>query len=216
MGNVKHAAWVRPVVGLVAAVVAALIAARFMALDGAIATAWVVFVGIYVVWTWLVLNGMSPGDTRAHATREDPSHTVASSVLLIASVASIGGVAMLLAAGGKQADSVLEALLGALTVAASWLLVHTIYTLHYARIYYSSGSGPKPVDFNDDPSAPDYHDFAYLAFTLGMTFQVSDTALATKQVRREVLRHALVSYLLGAIVVATTVNLVAQLASSGG
>jgi uncharacterized membrane protein len=66
------------------------------------------------------------------------------------------------------------------------------------------------VDFNED-DAPDYRDFAYLAFTIGMTFQVSDTTLQTSEIRRTALRHALLSYVFGAVVIATTINLVAGL-----
>lgn len=215
----NHAAWVRPTVGLVAAVLAGLVTVRFLAFEIAMSLSWIVFAAVYIGWTGLVVARMSPGDTRTHATREDPSRSAAATVLLIASLASIGGVALLLTAGSKGSGSVVEALFGVLTVASSWLLVHTIYTLHYARLYYGPQLGLQPVDFNDDPSAPDYHDFAYLAFTLGMTYQVSDTGLKTKQIRRAALRHALMSYLLGAIVVACTVNLVAQIASgpaSGG
>ena len=66
-------------------------------------------------------------------------------------------------------------------------------------------------DFNGEGD-PDYHDFAYLAFTVGMTYQVSDTALAGRDLRRAVLGHALLSYLLGAVVLAVMINLVVQLA----
>lgn len=212
----SYKAWVRPLGALVVAGLAALVALRFVSVMLAAPIAWVGFVGVYVAWTWAVLAPMSPSDTKAHATREDPSSPVATSALLVASIASIGGVALLLAAGSKQNEATLEALLGALSVAASWLLVHVIFTLHYARIYYATAGEPVPIDYNADPEAPDYQDFAYLAFTMGMTYQVSDTNLNTKRIRRVVLRHALLSYLLGAIVLACTVNLVASLAAGSG
>ena len=215
MGSMKHAAWVRPLVALVIGLIAGGLALTFVEPVIAAPTAWVVFVGIYLGWTWRVLSPMSPGDTRTHATMEDPSRTVATTALLVASVASLGGVALLLGAGSRQRNSVLEALLGVLTVAASWLLVHLLSTLHYARLYYSSDTPGRPVDYNSDPQDPDYHDFAYLAFTTGMTYQVSDTSLNTKEIRLAVLRHALLSYLLGAVVLACTVNLVSQVAAGG-
>jgi uncharacterized membrane protein len=86
--------------------------------------------------------------------------------------------------------------------------VHTTFTTRYARLYYTSGT--KAVDFNEDES-PCYRDFGYLAFTIGMTFQVSDTPLQTKEIRATALRHALLSYLFGVVVIATTINLVAGL-----
>jgi uncharacterized membrane protein len=93
-------------------------------------------------------------------------------------------------------------------VGLSWLLVHTVYTLRYAMLYYAGRDGG--IDFNQTTS-PRYSDFAYLAFTLGMTFQVSDTDLKTPAIRATALRHALLSYLFGAVIVATMINLVAGL-----
>jgi hypothetical protein len=84
---------------------------------------------------------------------------------------------------------------GMVSVVLAWGVVHTIFTLRYARIYYTGGDGG--VDFNEK-IPPDYTDFAYLAFTIGMTFQVSDTNLTSKSMRRTALRHALISYLFGA------------------
>ena len=126
------------------------------------------------------------------------------------SLASVAGVGFLLAGAQHVARTAVDATLGAVVVVSSWVLVHTLYTVRYARLYFTD---PKRagVDFNGDD--PDYHDFAYLAFTLGMTYQVSDTTLQTRVVRRAALGHALLSYLLGAVVLACTINLVVQLAS---
>jgi len=93
-------------------------------------------------------------------------------------------------------------------VVLSWTTVHTVFTLRYARIYYEGRDGG--VSFNQDEK-PCYVDFAYLAFTLGMTFQVSDTDLSNKDIRRQALKHALLSYLFGTVIVATSINLVAGL-----
>ena len=87
-------------------------------------------------------------------------------------------------------------------------MVQTVFTSHYARLYYSQPAGG--IDFNQG-TPPRYVDFAYLAFTIGMTFQVSDTALQTSALRAVALRQALLSYLLGAVILATTINLVAGL-----
>jgi uncharacterized membrane protein len=94
------------------------------------------------------------------------------------------------------------------SVALSWATVHTIFTLRYARTYYEAPDGG--IDFNED-DPPTYLDFAYLAFTIGMTFQVSDTNLTIKPIRRTALRHALLSYLFGAVIVALSINVVASL-----
>ena len=91
----------------------------------------------------------------------------------------------------------------------SWGVVHTVFTLRYAALYYHGEDGG--VDFNEDDK-PCYRDFAYLAFTIGMTYQVSDTDLTSKAVRHTALRHALLSYLLGTVIIAATINLAAGLA----
>ena len=170
---------------------------------------WVVTAAVYVVWTRLILGGMDADETREHVTREDPTRWVADVVILSASVASLGGVGYVLAAGSRSGAGALEAaIVGVLTVAASWFAVHTLFTVHYARLYYSDEPGG--INFHD-PEAPRFRDFAYVAFTVGMTFQVSDTEIGLTSIRATVLRHALVSYLLGAVVLAVTVNLIAGL-----
>jgi uncharacterized membrane protein len=104
-----------------------------------------------------------------------------------------------------------KALLVGLSVASivlAWSVVHTVYSLRYAKLYYEGTAGG--VDFNAE-GAPCYIDFAYLALTIGMTFQVSDTNLKTTNIRRTALRHALLSYAFGTLIIATTINLVAGL-----
>jgi len=172
---------------------------------------WVVTAGVYVVWTLLILSGMDADQTRAYATREDPTRVVADVVVVSASVASLGGVGYVVAAGSHTDAGALEAaIVGILTVAASWFAVHTLFTAHYARLYYSDEPGG--INFHD-PEPPRFRDFAYVAFTVGMTFQVSDTEIGLTSIRATVLRHALLSYLLGAVVLAVTVNLIAGLGS---
>jgi uncharacterized membrane protein len=95
-----------------------------------------------------------------------------------------------------------------MSVFVSWTLIHTVFTLRYARLYYSGKTGG--IDFNDSGD-PDYGDFAYLSFTIGMTFQVSDTNIQSKKIRRTALRHAWLSFPLGVVIIATSINLVAGL-----
>ena len=95
-----------------------------------------------------------------------------------------------------------------LEVVVSWLVVHTLFMLRYAHEYYTAPIGG--IDFKSD-KPPDYHDFAYLSFTVGMTFQVSDTDLQSNLMRRTALRHALIAYLFGAVILGVTVNVVAGL-----
>lgn len=170
------------------------------------AMGWGAACATYLVWVWSIIGGLHAGATAAHARRDDPGRAAADALVLAATIASFGGVALILleAAGteGVEKSAIIALALG--SVALSWFLVHTLFALRYASIYYRDKSG---VDFNED-SQPRYLDFAYLSFTVGMCFQVSDTNLKTDAIRGTVLRHALLSYLLGAIVLATTINLV--------
>ena len=172
---------------------------------------WIATAGVYVVWTRLLLGGLDADQTREYVTREDPTRWVADAVIVSASVASLAGVGYVVAAGSRYGAGALEAaLVGILTVGASWFAVHTLFTVHYARLYYTGEPGG--INFHD-PEPPRFRDFAYVAFTVGMTFQVSDTEIGLTSIRATVLRHAMLSYLLGAVVLAVTINLIAGLGS---
>jgi uncharacterized membrane protein len=166
------------VVGVVVGVVVGGVAAwRY-----APAAGWSAAAAVLVVWTWLVIAHMTAEQTKVHATREDPARALTDLIVLIASVASLAGVVYLLAAGSSDhgATEAIGAGLGILSVAGAWAVVHTVFTLRYALLYYTGSPGG--VDFNQS-ERPDYVDFAYLAFTLGMTYQVSDTDLQTRPIR---------------------------------
>jgi uncharacterized membrane protein len=165
---------------------------------------------LYVVWAWMTIWHLDASETERRARREDPGRVAADALLLGAALVSLAAVALLLVRAGNSAATTEDVFagLGIVSVAVGWGVVHTVFTVRYARLYYADPRGG--VDFNEqDP--PRYTDFAYLAFTVGMTFQVSDTDLETKEVRSNVLRHALMSYVFGAVIIATTINLVADL-----
>ena len=169
-------------------------------------TGWIAAAAVYVSWTWIVVAGMDAKHTAAHATREDPTRVFTDVLVVLASFASLGGVAYLLIAEANQANPISAGAIGVVSVFAAWIAVHTLFMLHYARLYYSETPGG--IGFNQN-AAPRYADFAYVAFTVGMTYQVSDTNIQNSMVRKAVLRQALVSYLLGAVIIAVTVNLIA-------
>jgi uncharacterized membrane protein len=170
---------------------------------------WIVCAAAYVLWTQYILRRMDAEQTCRWATREDPTRWVADVVILSASITSLGGVGYVVVAGSHSGNGAIEAaVVGVLTVGASWFAVHTLFTVHYARLYYSGEPGG--INFHD-PNPPRFRDFAYLAYTVGMTYQVSDTEIGHTSIRATVLRHALLSYLLGAVVLAVTINLIAGL-----
>lgn len=169
---------------------------------------------VFSLWVWLAIWPMSAKATAARATAEDPGRAISDILTLSASVASLAAVGIVLvrAHASHGIEQGVLAGLGLLSVAVSWCTVHTIFALRYAQLYYAGPDGG--IDFNQQ-ERPSYRDFAYLAFTVGMTFQVSDTNLKTTQIRSTALRHALLSYLLGAVILAAAINLVVGLGSSG-
>jgi uncharacterized membrane protein len=161
-------------------------------------------------WIWVAVLGLDAKETKSHAGREDTSIPLSELIILVSGVALLAAVGLVLiragqASGGTKAFLIV---LGVASVALTWALVHTVFTLRYARTYYRPPVGG--IDFNED-DPPTYLDFAYLALTIGMTFQVSDTNLTTKSIRRIALAHALLSYLYGAVIIALVINVVSSL-----
>jgi uncharacterized membrane protein len=166
---------------------------------------------VYVAWTWSTVWHLDAAHTAGQAVAEDPGRAATDLLLLTASVASLVAVGLVIVRAGNSTGTSesLRAGLCLASVVLSWSVVHTVFTLRYASLYYVGTDGG--VDFNqDDP--PRYTDFAYMAFTIGMTFQVSDTELTSADIRSTALRHALLSYLFGAFILAGTINLIAGLA----
>jgi uncharacterized membrane protein len=198
------------VLSAVSGVVVGIVAAFFTVAQAAALIGWDVAAATFLVGVWLVILYLEPEATRRRALRLDPSRGLADVLVITAGVAILTAVALALArAGGTHGGTKAYLLaIGLASVVFSWLSVHTIYTLKYARLYYGDEVGG--IDFNEQ-DGPDYVDFAYLAFTIGMTFQVSDTDLTAKPIRRTALGHALISYLFGAVIIAMVINIVASL-----
>jgi uncharacterized membrane protein len=178
----------------------------------ALLVGWDTMCAIYMTWIWTGILRRDAAETARRATTTDPDRAVTDVLLLTAAVASLVAVGSVLvrATHSYGATELVGVGLGLASVVLSWALVHTVFTLRYAHLYYAGPGGG--IDFNES-NPPTYGDFAYLAFTIGMTFQVSDTALRSTQIRRAALRHALLSYLFGTGILATTINLVASMSS---
>ena len=200
----------RVALAAVPGVVVGIVAAFFTVAQAAALIGWDVAAATFLVGVWLAIGYLEPEATHRRAIRLDPSRGLADVLVITAGVAILTAVALaLVRAGGAHGGTKAYLLaVGLVSVVFSWLSVHTIFTLKYARLYYGDEVGG--IDFNEQ-DRPDYVDFAYLAFTIGMTFQVSDTNLTTKPIRRTALRHALISYLFGAVIIAIVINIVASL-----
>ncbi len=155
--------------------------------------------GVAVLWR------MSPTETREHSTREDFTPIVDEAVVIVTTLAGLVAVITLFALTYSTSEP-FGAAMGLLAVTGVWGMIHVMYTARYAHQYYSEPEGG--IDFNtDDP--PRYADFFYFSFNLGMTYQVSDTNVSTTALRSMILRHCLLSFFFGAVIIAATINLVA-------
>ncbi|TQS43078.1 DUF1345 domain-containing protein [Cryptosporangium phraense] len=201
----------RAVLAVLVGVAAAGILIPFARWQLAAVTGWDAAALTYLATIWPII--LRADSTRAEmlARREDERRGAAAVLLVGASVGSLFGAAFALGAAGGQHGATRALLTGAavLTVALSWLVINTVYTTRYADLEYRNPKGG--IEFGDDDEKPDFRDFAYVAFTIGMCYQVSDTTLRSRTIRRTALTHALLSYLFGAVIVGGSVNLIAGL-----
>jgi uncharacterized membrane protein len=176
----------------------------------AVSCGWGAMALVTVLAVWLRIYRMDAAETKANAQTEDFSWPVADLVTLTASVVSLIaiGYTLLEARNRHGTGKALLLLLAIAVVALSWGTVHTLYAVRYGDLYYGHPVGG--IDFNED-DPPDYRDFGYLALTIGMTYQVSDTDLQNKKLRHTATRHALLSFVFGAVIVSLTINSVASL-----
>jgi uncharacterized membrane protein len=197
---------VRALTALLAAVAAGVGVSVAASWQYGLLVGWMVGATVFVIWMWVALWPMDAYSTARHAVREDPGRALTDLLVVLSSIASLIAVGVLLLADNEGNA---RAALSVGSVALAWSSVHTVFATRYARLYYAGPDGG--IDFNET-GPPRYTDFAYLAFTIGMTFQVSDTDLKSKDIRATALRHALLSYLFGTVIIATMINLVAGLA----
>jgi len=162
----------------------------------------------YVLWALAALWRMDPARTKEHAGEADVDDEIGDLVLFLILTASLTSIGILLLSA-NDADKASYAGMSLAAILATWALLHTMYTARYARIYYDNDPGG--IDFNSPDVDPQYSDFFYFSFNLGMTYQVSDTNVTSSQMRAEVLRHCLFSYIYGTVIIACTINLVINL-----
>ena len=191
--------------GLAAAVAAASLQTwQFAAVVG-----WDVGSLLLIGTIWFSIGRLTPEQTRSLAMREDDSRNASRAVVLAGCVASLGGV-IVGVLKAREEGGIIGAVLTGLSILAvilAWIAVHTMFALHYAHQYHDAGGG---IDFGP-AGDPSFRDFAYVAFTVGMTFQVSDTSFTDRAMRWLLLRHAALSYFFGTIILGLTINVLASL-----
>ena len=178
----------------------------------AVLVGWAVAAVALLVWVWRIGWPRDSEATKRLAEEEGQTRVTDTAVLVAAVVSLAAVVEGLVRSTSGDAVGVATVVLGVLVVFLSWALVNTVFALKYARLYYSDGDGG--IDFGQE-QPPAYSDFAYLAFTVGMSFAVPDTQIADTSIRKVALGHALLSYLFGTVVIAVAVNLVTNLGQQG-
>jgi uncharacterized membrane protein len=171
----------------------------------------------FLALTWIVMVRATPDAMRRYANSEDEGRVFILSTITAAACASLLALGFLLKDSKDSADSVLAShlLLAVITIVGSWLLVHTIFALHYAHDYYQSGKTlsecqSQGLNFPNEIE-PDYWDFLYFSFVIGMTSQVSDISINSRTMRQLALFHGVLSFFFNTTLVALTINIVAGL-----
>jgi uncharacterized membrane protein len=185
----------------------------FVTMQLAVIGGWDAAALAYLMTIWPIIIRVDGPHAEQIATREDQTRGSAAVLLVGASVASLLGVGVALSLAGRVsgASRVVFIGLALLTVMVSWTVVNTVYTLRYADLHFGSTAGGIAFSDTAGQARPSYRDFAYVAFTIGMTYQVSDTAIRDPRIRRTVLCHALLSYVFGVVIVAGCVSLITGL-----
>lgn len=174
---------------------------------------WCAGAAIYLVLTWWLAHAFDAQRTRERAQSLDQPNVVILVSMLVAIGASVVAIAMLLQqvklmSGPARAGHIA---LGVVALAGSWLMMHTIYAFHYAHRYYIDQRDGSPDGGLDFPGKqePDYFDFLYYAYVVGMTSQVSDVQATSREMRRITLVHSVLAFAFNMLVLALSVNVVA-------
>lgn len=184
---------------------------------------WLVYSAAHLGLAWVTILSSHPSDVRREAHGQDSSRVLIYLFVIVASFVSLFAILFLLRDAGKTAswaDLTVHLILSFSCIIFAWALVHTIFTLRYAHLYYRPSEGgrnakkqQRGLDFPND-AEPDFLDFTYFSFVIGMTFQVSDVTISSREIRRLALVHALLSFAFNTLLVALTINVVSGLIQS--
>lgn len=172
---------------------------------------WDAFGAVYLTLEWITIFSTEPGEIRQQASRQDPRRTIVFSLILVAAVASVMAIILMIVTKQKATDVTdWRTPIAILAMILSWFLVHTLFTLRYAHIFYGNDvenptNHAGGLDFPDEKK-PGYLDFAYFSFVLGMTFQVSDVEITSRNIRKLALLHGLISFGFTTVILAIVIN----------
>ena len=178
---------------------------------------WDIYALVLVLMAWVTICTVDPRTMQRRARLQDSSRTLVFAFIIIAACMSLLAVILVLQEHkALQKTGGLHLFMAVLAVIESWLLIYTVFTLHYAHIFYRSaqendveGSGGGLM-FPDEDN-PDYEDFAYFSFVVGMTCQVSDVNVTSRCMRRLALLHGLLSFTFNTAILALSINILSGL-----
>jgi uncharacterized membrane protein len=219
-GNIRRPPWLRRVVrsrprlfgsgALGVVVTAALRVLTAWRLATCLLVGWDIWVALYLTLALVMMARSDVDQIRDRAIRQDEGQFAILTLTAVAALASLGAiVAELGTSAGGATPRPPDLVLATITIVLSWALIHTIFALHYAHEFYDE-SGARGLAFPGGDERPDYWDFVYFSFVIGMTSQVSDVGITTKEIRRTVAAHSAVSFMFNAALLALTVNIAAS------
>jgi uncharacterized membrane protein len=182
---------------------------------------WFGFCMSLIILNWIVILSSHPREVRKLASLKDSSAILIFSFVILSAVISLLAIIMLLQSSktqGQHFHATEHILMSIGSVVSSWWMVHTVFTMRYAHMYYTTT--PETNDPEDcvigglsfpDETMPDYLDFVYFSFVVGMTFQVSDVEISNRSIRRLCLVHAIVSFAFNTAIVALSINVISGL-----
>jgi uncharacterized membrane protein len=209
-------AWRRFAFSLLAALVTFLVLRQQLTFPTSAIVVWDSFASFGILLAWLAIAITPQKRLRAHARAQDLSRLFIFAFVVTAACVALLAVAVLIRIHRSEGHPHVSVplLLALATVALSWMLLHTVYSLHYAHVYYGDSDEDAETDQGlefpgDQP--PDYLDFAYFSFVIGMTCQVSDVQVTSKRMRRLTLMHGIISFGFNTFILALLINTVSGL-----
>lgn len=173
------------------------------------------------VWSYLCLMGWlmmraSHDKVRVIAEQEDKGSVVILAIMSVAAIVSLFAIVLELSSAKELAfgGRLVHYAYTGFTVMGSWCLVATLYTFHYARIFYRSPVEKRALRFPNDEQAPNYWDFLYFSFTIAVAAQTSDVSIMTRSMRKTVLAQSILSFLFNVAILGLTINIAASLVGS--
>ncbi len=203
----------RLIVALLASGLTYVVLPRSIAGEVRAVASWDAFALVALLLTWTTILTLTPRQICTLAQREDPSRAASLILVILGAAASLLAVIVLLQESMKMTgiDKTQAIVLAMSAVLLAWTLIHTVFTLRYAHLYYDVPDGGTMLEFPGLAELPDYLDFAYFAFVIGMTAQTADVNIHDRTIRRWALMHGLIAFSFNTAVVALSIGILTSL-----